>query len=128
MKRAKRIVFWANLYYYTQLAVWIILIFAIDIDKYNYSLIFDVHGKVISAGLLVYSIISLKHSINKVKRPEFFARERLMHIHTFLFISYVIFYIIGLSLDSYHIHYYNEDNFLMSCKYIIASGSFYELA
>ena len=107
LEKAKRIVYWANCLFYALLLVWLILIFSINFEKYKYAFIVDASGKVISAGILVYSIISLKHSINKVKRPDFFARERLMHIHTFLFISYVIFYIIGLSLDSYHIHYYN---------------------
>ena len=132
LKRVKQIVFWTNFYYYAQLLLWLILIFSIDIEaKTDYALIFDVQSKVMSAGLLGYSIISLKRNINKVKRPDFFARERLMHIHTILFIAYVCFYIIECSLNLKYAHYYLHEsppNYLMSCRYIIAATVFTELA
>ena len=105
LKRANHIVFWTNFYYYFILLLWLILIYSINFESSHYALIFDVHSKVISAGLLVYSIIRLKRSIDKVKRPEFFARERLMRIHTILFITYVVFYAIGLTLNFFYVRY-----------------------
>jgi len=53
---------------------------------------FDGFIKVVSAALLVYSIIMLKHQVKKMQSPDFFASERLMMVHLAIFVLYIFAY------------------------------------
>ena len=59
-----------------------------------------------SAGLLVSSLWKLRKELSKLPDSDgFYANERLMVLHTYLFMSYILFYIAALSTETARLHY-----------------------
>lgn len=64
-----------------------------DFSNTLYSIVADGLNKTISAVILVYSIYLIEKEIRQLKEPGFFAREKVMRLHSTLFIILLVFYL-----------------------------------
>ena len=60
--------------------------------------LYDYLDKLYSAALLIISMHLLRIEIRKMQSPEFFWREKLMTLHSVLFISYMVALLLARSI------------------------------
>ena len=68
---------------------------------YNVVLTLVVIPECTVSGILVYSVWSIRHTINELHAEDFYAKETLVYAHSCLFAGYCIFYIVQ---NGYIIH------------------------
>lgn len=67
--------------------------------------------KFLSAALLVLSMRMLRKETRKMQAPEFFWRERLMKLHSVLFIAYLIVFTLARAVETVAIVKLNEESY-----------------
>ena len=97
------IIFAASAIFYTLETIWAsLMIFnrheseKLAMDKI---FILDAVNKILPALLLIITIMIFKGQINKLSARSFFAREKLMLVHTLLFCVFIVAYIAMLFLQ-----------------------------
>lgn len=63
-----------------------------------------------------------------MQSPEYFWRENLMRVHSILFMTYMLAYILARSIETATIYYENHGNVVKECRDLMADTTFYALA
>ena len=88
----------------------ILVISIVDFEVSNAYVVYDLLDKLYSAALLSISMRLLRVEMRKMQAPEFFWRERLMTLHSSLFISYIVALAFARSIETAAIYYENHGN------------------
>ena len=110
-----------NALFFAQLSILSVLI--ISIDKFpisNTYVVFDLLDKIYSAALLSISMRLLRIEMRKVQSPEFFWRERLMTLHSVLFLSYIVTFALARSIETATLYFRHHGNYATECRSLIA--------
>ena len=121
----KRTILILNCFFYAQIIGIVTLLIWFDLVATKYFLIYDILNKLYTAVILVLAMRIIKVTMHKLNSPEFFAREKLMSLHSFLFLSYIVAYTIANLNAMATIHYRTNHEWLLGCRYLIAADFFY---
>lgn len=72
-----------------------------------------------ACALMIYSVLSIRSDIKKHQtslQDNFFAKERLMQIHTLIFAVGIVFIIAENISNYYYDHFYEENKFVQMCR------------
>ena len=102
--------------------------------SYTYT---DAALKAVAVILLIYSLRKIQSQVKSVQNPNFFANERLMQIHLYIFIIYLISYVIfdlNATLEAFMNPYEKDEegnlidfDYENYCRYMIADKVLFAL-
>ena len=120
-RRNSWILFGLNMLFYTQLTLWTTLTLAIG-KKFMIIFYLEFLNPFLPALLLIFSIYRVKISVKKLNWKEVKTREKLMRVHTYTFIFFIIVNV-AMSITTYKAIQVREDNkqgLDPRCKYSVA--------
>ena len=80
----------------------------------------DLLDKVYSAALLSISMRLLRVEMRKMQSPDFFWREKLMTLHSGLFLSYIVTFTLARSIETATLYFRHHGIFEKECRCLIA--------
>ena len=101
-----------------------VLVVAIDFVASNYYIVYDILNRIFSAAILVIAMYLLKRTITKLNTPEFFGREKLMWMHSMLFITYILTSSVYISASLATVSQRENDEWLKGCRTLIVAEFF----